>query len=216
MESITQAEQISLLSSSIAQVGLGGLGGILLDMFLRGGVGVIRGADGDTFEESNLNRQALATLNSCGTPKVDAAKARVAKINPSIQFEGHTDFLTPQSLPEFLNGADLVVDALGGLEMRLGLQEAAAQANIPLVTGAIAGWTGYVGVVLPGQTGPADIMGRDNSAEEQLGCPAPAVNMVAALMATEVIKILSGHSSELNASIFLIDLKSLTFKKIHL
>lgn len=51
--------QIKLLRSSVAQVGLGGLGGTLLELFLRSGIGTIRAADGDVFEDSNLNRQAL-------------------------------------------------------------------------------------------------------------------------------------------------------------
>jgi len=216
MNSITASDQLKLLDSSIAQVGLGGLGGTLLEILLRTGIGRIRTADGDSFEESNLNRQALSTVHSLGAHKASAAINRAAEINPSVECEIATQFLDATSLPTFVKGADLVIDALGGLETRLTLQRSAAKANIPMVTGALAGWTGYVGVVQPGQTGPADIMGSDNAAEEILGCPAPAVSLFASLMACEAIKILTGHTSSLESSMLIVDLHSHTFEKVQL
>lgn len=216
MDSISQSDQIRLLESSIAQVGLGGLGGTLLEIFLRTGIGQIRAADGDHFEESNLNRQALSSPEMLNRPKAEAAQIRARAINPSIELDAQHTFLTPETLPRFVTNADLIVDALGGLEMRLALQQAAADANISMVTGALAGWTGYISVVSPGQPGPADIMGQDNGAEEKLGCPAPAVTFYASLMATEAIKILSGQTSLLEGGMLIIDLKSLTFERIAL
>ncbi|CCH47374.1 HesA/MoeB/ThiF family protein [Pseudodesulfovibrio piezophilus] len=213
---IPAQEQILLLESSIAQVGLGGLGGTLLDIFLRTGIGSIKAADGDLFEESNLNRQSLSTQKTLGWEKSRAANQRAYTINPSVSFDARHLFLKPKELPEFLTGADIAIDALGGLETRLALQQAAARVDIPLVTGALAGWTGYVGVILPGQPGPAEIMGRNNAAEEMLGCPAPTVTLIASLMAALTVQLLSGHPSLLAASIFVIDLKSLTFEKISL
>ena len=119
-----------------------------------------------------------------------------------------------RSLPDFLENCHVAIDALGGLKTRLALQKAAAKADVPLVTGALAGWTGYVSVVMPGQSGPADIMGQNNAAEETLGCPSPAVTLVASLMATETIRILSGFPSSIAGKILIIDLQSFTFETI--
>lgn len=213
---ITTAEQATLLKSTVAQVGLGGLGGTLLEMFLRAGVGRLRGADGDTFEASNLNRQALSTPDTLGVTKTEAASKRATQLNPSIDFQARNEFLDKTSLPDFIKEADLVVDALGGLETRPALQAAASDTGIPLVTGALAGWTGYVGVVMPGHPGPADIMGTNNGAEEKLGCPIPSVNFMASLMATEAVKLLTTGSSQLASAMLVIDLKALSFDKISL
>lgn len=213
---ITPDQQVGLLTSTIAQVGLGGLGGTLFELFLRTGIGTIRGADGDTFEESNLNRQALSTPEKLNIAKAEAAKQRASEINPSITIETKNEFLTEATLPDFVEGADLVIDALGGLDTRPALQKAAADAGIPLVTGALAGWTGYVSVVLPGQCGPADIMGTDNGAEEKLGCPAPAVSFFASLMATEAIKILTNQPTSLTSSMLIVDLQTLSFETVQL
>ncbi len=214
MHSITASNQIRLLESSIVQVGLGGLGGTLLDIFLRTGIGTIKAADGDHFEESNLNRQALATPKTLNEAKSVSAKAKASTVNPSISFDAQNAYLTKVSLDKFVSGADLVIDALGGLDTRLALQQAAAKANIPMVTGALAGWTGYISVVHPGHLGPADIMGTNNGAEEKLGCPASAVTFYASIMATEAIKLLSGAPSTLANSMLIVDLQTLAFERV--
>ena len=154
MQSIPARDQIRLLNGSIAQIGLGGLGGTLLDLFLRAGVGRIRAADGDRFEESNLNRQALADLKTLSSSKADAARGKADAVNPSVDLEVRDAFLDPDAFPGFVRGCNLAVDALGGLTSRLALHEATAAEDIPLVTGALAGWTGYVAVVCPERPAP--------------------------------------------------------------
>ena len=216
MQSVSAQDQIRLLGGSIAQVGLGGLGGTLLDLFLRAGVGRIRVADGDNFEESNLNRQALADLESLSRSKAGATHGKAKTVNPSVDLEVWDEFLDSATFPAFLDGCALAVDGLGGLSSRLALQEAASEANIPMVTGALAGWTGYVSVVLPGATGPAEIMGLDNGAEERLGCPAPTVTLMASIMASEAMKLLTGAPSSLSGKMLVIDMQSLTFDTMEL
>ncbi len=216
LQSITIEGQQRLLKSTVAQVGLGGLGGNLLEQFLRMGIGTIHAADGDHFEESNLNRQQLSTLGNLNQSKAHVATQRAEAINPSVEFSATEKFLNVDSLPDFLSEADIVIDALGGLETRLHLQKAAAKAKAPLITGALAGWTGYVSVVMPNEIGPADIMGVDNEAERILGCPAPSVTLIASLMTTEAIKILTDNHSTLQGKMLVIDLASSTFETVSL
>ncbi|OIQ51773.1 Sulfur carrier protein ThiS adenylyltransferase [Pseudodesulfovibrio hydrargyri] len=213
--SVSREDQIRLLRASVALVGLGGLGGSLLEQFLRLGIGRVRAADGDLFEASNLNRQALSTLDGLGREKTRAARLRAEAVNPSTTLETRSEFLTTEALPGFLDSCALAVDALGGLDMRGHLQRAASRAGIPLVTGALAGWSGYVAVVMPGQLGPADLMGTNNGGEEKLGCPAPAVNLVASLMASEVVNVLTGAPT-LAGRMLLVDLRSHTFETVSL
>jgi molybdopterin/thiamine biosynthesis adenylyltransferase len=214
MDTVSIPDQIRLLRSRVAMVGLGGLGGTLFEHFLRIGIGHIKVADGDTFETTNLNRQALATTDTLGSPKVDLALGAATRINPSVDIETRKEFLTETTLPSFLEGCDLVIDALGGLSHRLALQQAASDAEIPLVTGAIAGWSGYVATVMPRHTGPAHIMGTHDGVEERLGCPAPAVGLVASLMAGEAVRLLSGSIPPTTGRMLVIDLERLTFDSI--
>ncbi|MGE4192396.1 MAG: ThiF family adenylyltransferase [Pseudodesulfovibrio sp.] len=214
-QALSLTDQARLLDARVALVGLGGLGGALFEQFLRLGIGSIRAADGDSFEETNLNRQSLATMGSVGRDKTRAARIRWGEINPSAEFEDVSEFLSPDNLPDFLDGCAVAVDALGGLSMRGHLQRAAAEASVPLVTGALAGWTGYVAVVLPGQPGPADFMGTQDGAEEQLGCPAPAVNCIASLMAAQTAAVLTGSPS-LAGKLLVADLKAMSFDTVTL
>ena len=57
---ISEEEQEKLKNSRIFVAGCGGLGGYILEFLIRIGVGNIIACDGDSFCESNLNRQLLS------------------------------------------------------------------------------------------------------------------------------------------------------------
>ncbi len=211
------AEQGRLLTSRLALVGLGGLGGHVLESLARAGVGYIRAADGDEFQASNLNRQTLCTRRSLCGYKAAAAAARMALVNPAVEFDPVAVFLDEALMERFLDGADMAVDALGGLKDRLALLHQAARAGIPLVTAAVAGQTGYVATVLPGAKGPADFFGADSqAAENTLGTPAPAVATAAALMAGEALNILCGRTPRLAGAMLVFDLEAMSFERVSL
>lgn len=214
--SLRVEDQLTLLGSRVAMVGLGGLGGHVLEILARTGVGHIRAADMDVFEEHNLNRQLLSSQATLGMPKAEAALLRAREINPAVTVEARQEFLVDETMPGFLDGARLALDCLGGLASRLALQRAAAAAGIPLVTGAMAGLTGYVAVVEPGKPGPAEFLGQGHSAEETLGTPAQSVALVATLMAAEAMRLLTGKPSPLAGGMLLIDLGELRFEKVSL
>ncbi|MDO9632800.1 MAG: ThiF family adenylyltransferase, partial [Humidesulfovibrio sp.] len=205
------------LGSRMAMVGLGGLGGHALEILARAGVGHIRAADGDEFQPSNLNRQLLCTRRSLGGYKAAAAAARVKLLNPAVDFEPVAEFLDEPLMERFLAGADLALDALGGLSDRPALLRQAAHAGIPLVTAAVAGQAGFVATVLPGATGPADLFGAGGEgAENTLGTPAPAVVTAAALMSAEALNILCGRAPRLAGAMLVFDLEAMSFERVRL
>lgn len=210
-------EQIRLLKSRVAMLGLGGLGGHVLEILARAGVGGICAADGDEFQPSNLNRQLLCTQRSINGYKAAAAAARVQLVNPAVDFEPVAADLDEELMERFLVGADLAVDALGGLKDRPALLHQAAKAGIPLVTAAVAGQAGYVATVLPGATGPADLFGAGgDAAENALGTPAPAVVAAAALMTAEALNILCGRGPRLAGAMLVFDLEAMSFERVSL
>jgi len=211
------AEQARLLGSRAAMVGLGGLGGHVLEILARSGVGHIRAADGDECQPSNLNRQLLCTRRSINGYKAAAAAARVQLLNPAVDFEPVAAFLDEDLMERFLAGADLALDALGGLKDRPALLRQAARAGIPLVTAAVAGQAGFVATVLPGATGPADLFGPGGEgAEDTLGTPAPAVAAAAALMGAEALNILCGRAPSLAGAMLVFDLEAMRFERVRL
>lgn len=207
-------EQLRLLSSSVAMVGLGGLGGYVLELLARAGVGNIRAADGDEFVASNLNRQLHATRRSLGGYKAAAAAARLKQVNPAVSFEPVASFLDEAGMGSFVAGSDLCLDALGGLKDRPALLRQAGNAGIPLVTAAVAGQSGFVATVLPGERGPADFFGAGEGAEDTLGTPAPAVAAAASLMAGEALNILCGREPKLAGKMLVFDLGQMSFETV--
>lgn len=77
-----------LKDKKVCIVGAGGLGGYILEMLARVGIGSITIIDGDVFDETNLNRQILSTSESLGKSKVQIAKERMDQVNPHVSVNG--------------------------------------------------------------------------------------------------------------------------------
>jgi molybdopterin-synthase adenylyltransferase len=209
-------EQLRLLCSRAVLVGLGGLGGYVLELLARAGVGAIRAADGDEFVASNLNRQLYATRRSLGGYKAAAAAARLKQVNPAVDFEPVASFLAEADMGHFFAGTNVCLDALGGLVDRPALARQAAASGVPLVTAAVAGQSGLVATVLPGQKCPAELFGAGAGAEDSLGTPAPAVAAAASLMAGEAVNILCGRKPRLAGKMLAFDLSQMSFETVTL
>ena len=147
---LTEKECTLLHTKTVFVAGCGGLGGYLIEMLLRLGVGTIRAADGDTFEASNMNRQLLSSPSSLGQPKAEAAAARAALVNPDVRFVPIPEFVTEENAAELIRGCDVVMDALDNIGARRILARACAKESIPLIHGAICGWSTQAAVILPG------------------------------------------------------------------
>ena len=153
---LTEEECAILRRKTVFVAGCGGLGGYLIEMLLRLGVGEIRAADGDVFEASNLNRQLLSSPSTLGSGKAAAAAARAREINPEVRFAAVSNFVTEENAAELVKGCDAVLDALDNIAARRLLATACAEAGVPLIHGAICGWTAQAAVVMPGD----DLIGR--------------------------------------------------------
>ena len=114
----------NLNASSVMIVGLGAVGGYVLEALARAGVGHFILVDFDVFEETNINRQILALHSSLGKKKIEVAKQRVLDINPECEVETLDMFVNDKTLPELLQiKADFVVDAIDALNPKCGLME---------------------------------------------------------------------------------------------
>ena len=201
--------QRKLFYSCVAFIGLGGLGGYAVECLARLGVGRLVLVDGDVFVDHNLNRQVLSCEGNLGRAKADVAAERVREVNPAVEVIAHAVYATSESLADMLEGADVVIDALDRLPTRMVLQEAAAEAGVPMVHGAIAGMMGQVMTILPGDGGLCLLYGDgelpEQGAEADLGTPAPTPMLIAALQAQEVVKLLTGEGELLRGRTMFVD-----------
>ena len=147
---LSEAECRSLQDKRVLVVGCGGLGGHLIDMLTRIGVGSLRVVDGDVFEPSNLNRQLLSEVPLLGVSKAKAAAARISRVNPDVEVEAIDAFLTEANAGRLLSGCDVVLDGLDNIESRRILAKECARAGIPYVYGAVSDWVAQAAVSMPG------------------------------------------------------------------
>ncbi len=196
------AGQKRLLCSKVMIVGLGGLGGHVVEQLVRCGTGIVIGVDADRFEETNLNRQLYADLNSIGRRKTEAAKDRVVAVNDAVEFRPLACKVEDLE-DEAYEGVDLIFDCLDSIPSRLYLQRVGERFSIPLIHGAIGGWYGQVAVVWPGSQLLSNIFGeKKQGIEKVLGNPPFTPALVATLMVTEGIKVLLGRKHKKNGFLF--------------
>lgn len=216
-QTISLKGQLALARSRVTVIGCGGLGGYIIEQLARLGVGQITAIDPDVFEEHNLNRQLLATLSTLGQPKVTVAQARVAEINPAVTLIPVRAAFAAASGAELLGDADVVVDALDSIPVRLELAEVCRQKAVPLVHGAIGGWYGNVVSQVPGDRSVETIYRawrEGKGVEKNLGNPAFTPAVVASLEVAETCKILLAEGKLLRGRKLAVDLLAMEFHEI--
>jgi len=213
--------QIKLLQSSVAVVGAGGLGGTIIELLARQGVGHIIIIDDDRFVEQNLNRQILSTERNVGKYKAEVAARRVRSINSAVALTIFVEKLTEDNAVRLLQGAKVVADALDSLPARFIVETACRALGIPMVHGTIGGFCGQITTIFPEDAGLCCIYGSADSLpeqgiESQIGNPSTTPTIVAAWQVQEIIKIITGVGSPLRNSLLVLDLMEGTAERINI
>lgn len=213
-ETVSTADQLTLLQSSVAVIGCGGLGGYVVEELARLGVGRLVVIDPDYFEEHNLNRQLFSLPANLGHPKAAVAQKRVAALNPSVELLPLQETFSSDNGPELLAGVQLAVDCLDSIPVRLELAEVCEVHEIPLVHGAIAGWYGQVTTQFPGDRTLQTLYQNwveGKGVEQRLGNPAFTPAVIASLEVAEVCKVLLGREDTLRRRLLSVDLRLMQF-----
>ena len=123
-----------LKNAHVAVFGLGGVGGYVVEALARSGIGALTLVDHDTVSITNINRQILATMDTIGMEKSQAAAQRVRSINPDCRVDARHQFYGPDTAHEFdFTKYDYVVDAIDTVTGKLALIAAAKAANVPIL-----------------------------------------------------------------------------------
>ena len=124
-----------LRRARVAVFGLGGVGGYVAEALARSGVGTLDLVDDDKVSMSNINRQLLATHDTLGRYKVDAAKERIHSIDPSVCVNTYRTFYLPENSSTFdFTQYDYVVDAIDTVTGKLTLIRQAKEAGVPIIS----------------------------------------------------------------------------------
>jgi molybdopterin/thiamine biosynthesis adenylyltransferase len=216
MNMLSKEENERLRSFKVCVVGCGGLGGYVIEMLGRLGIGHITAVDKDAFEESNLNRQILSNVNNLGQYKALEAKRRMETVNPDVVVDSIIAEFNDKNAEGILKGHNLVIDALDNIQSRLMLQDICEKLNIPLIHGAIAGWYGQVTTILPGDKTLNNIYKNkvQRGIEKDLGNPSFTPALVASIQVSEALKVLLGRGDLLRKEVLYIDTYTQEYHKV--
>lgn len=191
-----------LRSSSVAVVGVGGLGCPVALYLAAAGIGRLRLIDPDTVEISNLPRQILFGLDDTGRDKARVAAARLGTFHPETQIEALAEAVTASNAQSLLSGTNLVIDCTDRFAARQVINEACHRLRVPLVIGSALQWSGQLLVVDPRQKGSGCYACLFPTEDEQpavvdaacgaYGVVSTAVGLVGLMQANEALKVLMG------------------------
>lgn len=227
---IGDAGQERIARSRVAIIGVGALGCALADMLARAGVGRLVLIDRDIVESTNLQRQVLFDEADAAarTPKAIAAKQRLARINSSIHVTAEVADLGPEDAEELIGlpleeGETLIIaDGTDNIDTRYILNDVAVKHGVPYVYGGVVATRGMQATFLPSagpclrclfpEPPPPGTLETCDTA----GVLGPAVQIVAAAQAADVLKIAAGAPGALSGTMLEFDVWSNTRRRLDL
>ncbi len=213
--------QRKLKASTVVVVGAGGLGSPAAMQLASMGVGKLRIVDRDVVEVSNLQRQNLYGVDDVGLAKVEAAENRLRGINPYIEVEALPWAVNSRNASRIIEGADVVLGCLDSMTPRYALNRACQEDGVPFIHGAAITTTGAVSTILPGETPCLECFqgGIDDASMPTcatVGVHPAIVNIVASLMVSETVRVITGQGPEMAGKLMFIDLGDYSFETIQL
>ena len=218
--------QKTLEASRVLLVGAGGLGSPAAYYLAAAGIGMLRIADDDVVDRSNLQRQILHTDARIGTPKVESAAIALSALNPRITVEAIRERITSDNVERLLDGIDVVVDGADNFPARYLLNDACVKLGKPLVYGAVHRFEGQASVFDAGRhRGVAPcyrcLFPEPPSPESAPNCAEAGVlgvlpGVIGLLQATEAIKLLLGIGEPLRGRLLQFDALAMRFRETRL
>lgn len=130
-----RAAMEKLKGARVALFGLGGVGSAAFEALVRSGVGHIDVFDYDTVSPTNLNRQFLATSDTVGKNKTEAAVIRAKSICKDTRVTAHNMFYLPENSGDInMQDFDFVIDAVDTVTAKLEIIANAKKAETPVIS----------------------------------------------------------------------------------
>ena len=202
-------------------VGVGGLGNPVAQFLAGAGVGTLTLVDADKVDLTNLQRQILFDGSSVGRLKVEAARTRIAAVNPDVTVVAVPERVALSELGPLAASADVVIDCSDNFATRHAVNRACVAARKPLVSGAAIRFDGQIAVFdARDSVNPCYhcLFGEGDEFEETrcatMGVFAPLVGIVGATQAAEALKVLAGTGRSLAGRLLLLDALTMEWREV--
>lgn len=116
-------------------IGLGGVGGYVVETLARSGIRMLILIDYDVVEESNINRQIIALNSTIGKNKTKLWEMRIKDINPNCNVIIKNVFLSKENIESIIpNDVDYIIDACDTVQTKKELIRYSIQNQIKLIS----------------------------------------------------------------------------------
>ncbi|MER2077593.1 tRNA threonylcarbamoyladenosine dehydratase [Psychrobacillus psychrotolerans] len=124
-----------LKDTTVAILGVGGVGSFAAEACARSGVGRIILVDKDNVDITNINRQLVAYISTIGRSKSEVMKERIADINPECEVIDMHMFYTEETFEQFFAmNIDYVIDASDTIIYKIHLMKECLKRNIKIIS----------------------------------------------------------------------------------
>lgn len=212
--------QAVLKASRVLLVGAGGLGAPAALYLAAAGVGRLGIVDFDDVDVTNLQRQVLFGTRDVGRPKAEAARGRLADLNPEIEVVPHACRLTRNNALEIMENYDVVVDGADNFATRYLVNDACVILGKPDVYGSVFRFDGQA-TVFAAPDGPCYrcLYPTPPPPDRVPNCAEAGVlgvlpGIIGSIQANEAIKCLLGRGRSLAGRLLLFDALEAVFREI--
>lgn len=197
--------QARLADATVYIAGAGGLASPVATYLALAGVGELIMVDDDVVQESNLNRQFLHATRNIGKKKVYSAAEKLSALNPDLTITACPERITRENSLNLAADADIIVDATDNFDTRYLLNETAIHLDIPLVHGAVEGFSGQMTMIIPGNTPCLSCLFRHPPPQQQTQVLGATAGVIGSMQSLEVIKYLTGSDQLMTGRLLIWD-----------
>ena len=215
--------QRRLKAARVLCIGAGGLGSPITMYLAAAGIGGLGLVDPDVVEITNLQRQILFGQRDLGRKKLDAARDRLADINPHVDIQVYPELFTSANAMHIAADYDVIIDGTDNFPTRYLSNDIAVWLRKPNVYGSILRFDGQVGVFAPHLGAPC----------YRCMCPQPPPpgmvpscaeggvlgvlpGLIGTMQALEAIKLITGIGQPLLGKLLHVDTLSMRFRTLTL
>jgi adenylyltransferase/sulfurtransferase len=216
LRNFSERDMASVMNTTVAMVGAGGLGSAALRLMAAIGFGRILIIDRDVVELSNIQRQTVYNTEDIGSPKAEAAAENLMLMNPNVEYEPICASVSEENAVDLIRGADIIVDGLDSFAARRAINRASLSISIPYIFAGAVEYYANVSTFIPGKTGCLHcLMGEAEDNPEntcaRIGVSPILLSITSSIEVEEALLLATGREPHLANRLMAIETSTLSF-----
>jgi len=200
-----------LQQSSVAIIGVGGIGSAAAYYLARSGVGHLKLIDQDIVESTNLQRLHSASMNDLYHPKAEVIADRLSEEAEWCKIEPLIETVTDRNASDLLRDVDLVFDGLDNFRTRYILNQFAVLSETPYLFASAIADQAHIALLNPPKTACLEcimpqVADRLADSCETLGVSPSITGLTGALGTGVALRFLLGNPNQWSDKLVTVDM----------